>query len=76
MATMDDYFDSYDYYNFGHEFEKVESSMKGGGHSKSKHKEKKETFKYAPSGNVRKVVTKLQNAEKKEKIARQRLNSV
>ena len=76
MATMDDYFDSYDYYNFGHEFEKVESSMKGGGHSKSKHKEKKETFKYAPSGNVRKVVTKPQNAETKEKVARQRLNSV
>lgn len=76
MAADSAYFDNYDYYNFGNEFARVESSMKGGGHSKSKSKDKKETFKYAPSGNVRKVVTKLQNSEKKEKQARQRLNSV
>lgn len=73
MATMDDFFDQYDYYNFGSEFDKMASGMKGG---HAKNKEKKENLKYTPSGHVRKVVTKLQNAEKKEKVARQRLSSV
>ena len=72
MAASDAFFDQYDYYNFGSEYDKMEGLMKE--HSRSKQKEKKESFKYAPSGNVRKVVTKLQNAEKKDK--RQRLNSV
>ena len=72
MATMEDYFDKYDYYNFGSDFDKIEATK--GGHAK--HKERKEGHKYAPSGNVRIVVTKLQNAEKKEKNARRRLNSV
>ena len=70
---MDDtYFDEYDYYNFGSGFDKMSKS--GGGHAKSK--ERKENLKYMPSGNVRHVVTKLQNAEKKLKQARQRMNSV
>ena len=70
---MDDaYFDQYDYYNFGAGYDKI--SKAGGGHAKSK--EKKINMKYAPSGHVRSVVTKLQNSEKKLKQARQRLNSV
>ena len=74
---MDDaYFDQYDYYNFGNDFAKISnSSGKGeGGHAKSK--AKKMNMKFSPSGNVRHVVTKLQNAEKKEKLARQRTNSI
>lgn len=71
---MDDsYFDQYDYYNFGSGFDKI-SKAGGGGHAKSK--ERKVNMRYEPSGNVRSVVTKLQNAEKKAKQARQRLNSV
>ena len=70
---MDDtYFDQYDYYNFGGEYNKIAKGS--GGHAK--HKGKKQNLKYAPSGNVRLVVTNIQNAEKKEKQARQRLNSV
>lgn len=74
---MDDaYFDRYDYYNFGNDFAKISnSSGKGeGGHAKGK--DKKMNMKFSPSGNVRCVVTKLQNAEKKEKQARQRTNSI
>ena len=67
-----DFFDEYDYYNFGTGFDKM--SKTGGGHAKSK--ERKENLKFTPSGNVRHVVTKLQNAEKKVKQARQRMNSV
>lgn len=67
------YFDEYDYYNFGSGFDKIVKPG-GGGHAKGK--DKKVNMKYSPSGNVRYVVTKLQNAEKKEKLARQRLNSV
>ena len=71
---MDDaYFDEYDYYNFGSDFDKM-SKAGGSGHSRGK--EKKANMKYAPSGNVRSVVTKLQNAEKKVKLARQRMNSI
>lgn len=71
---MDDsYFDEYDYYNFGSGFDKI-SKAGGSGHAKGK--DKKINMKYEPSGNVRSVVTKLQNAEKKMKQARQRLNSV
>lgn len=71
---MDDttYFDEYDYYNFGAGFDKIYKV--GGAHAKGK--EKKANMKFTPSGNVRSVVTKLQNAEKKVKQARQRLNSV
>lgn len=71
---MDDtYFDQYDYYNFGSRFDKM-SKTPGGCHSKGK--ERKVNMKFTPSGNVRSVVTKLQNSEKKEKQARLRLNSV
>lgn len=72
MAAMDDYFDSYDYYNFGTGFDKMQPGKAG----HAKHKVRKEGQRYAPSGNIRHVVTKLQNAEKKEKNARKRLNSV
>lgn len=66
------YMDEFDRYNFGAEFDKI--SKGSGGHAK--HKTKKENLKYAPSGNVRKIVANVQNAEKKEKQARQRVNSV
>ena len=73
---MDDaYFDEYDYYNFGSGYDKM-AKVGGGGHSKSKSKDKKLSQKYSPSGNVRHVVTKLQNSEKKQKQTRLRLNSV
>jgi len=72
---MDDtYFDQYDYYNFGAGFDKM-TRVGGGGHSKSKTKDKRQDLKYSPSGNVRHVVTKLQNSEKKLKKSRLRLNS-
>ena len=66
------YMSEFDYYNYGAEFDKI--SKGSGGHAK--HKGKKENLKYAPSGNVRKIVANVQNAEKKEKQARQRVNSV
>lgn len=70
------YLDEYDHYNFGSEFAKISNSSgkAAGGHAKSK--DKKMNMKYTPSGNVRCVVTKLQNAEKKVKQARQRMNSI
>lgn len=66
------YMDELDYYNYGREFDRMSKSS--GGHAK--HKVKKENLKFAPSGNVRKIVANVQNAEKKEKQARQRVNSV
>ncbi len=69
---MDDYFDEYDHFNFDQGFDKMSGAMKA--HSKSKQKERKQVQKFSPSGNVRKVVENIQNAEKKEK--RQRLNSI
>jgi hypothetical protein len=77
---MDDsyFIDEYDYYNFGSDFDKISGSKTrgagAGGHAKAK--DRKVNLKHDPSGNVRCVVTKLQNAEKKEKQARQRMNSV
>lgn len=71
-SNMDDYFDEYDHYNFDQDFDKMCGAMKA--HSKSKQKERKHEHKFSPSGNVRKVVENIQNAEKKAK--RQRLNSV
>ena len=65
MATMDDYFDTYDYYNFGSTYDKI--TIAKGGHAKHK-------TKHDPSGHTRKIVTNIQNSEKKK--ARQRLNSV
>ena len=64
------FFDQYDYYNFGADFDKLNKAktVSGGGHSKHK--------KIGPVCNDRKVVSNIQNAEKKEKEARQRLNSV
>ena len=66
------YMNEFDDYNYGAKFDKI--SKGSGGHAK--HKGKKESQKYAPSGNVRKIVANVQNAEKKEKQARQRVNSV
>jgi len=66
------YMTEFDYYNYGAEYDKI--SKGSGGHAK--HKLKKESKKFAPSGNVRKIVANVQNAEKKEKQARQRVNSV
>lgn len=75
QSAMDDsyFIDEYDYYNFGSGFDKI-SKAGGGGHAKAK--DKKINLRHEPSGNVRSVVTKLQNAEKKAKQARQRTNSV
>lgn len=71
-ASMDEqYMSEFDYYNYGREYDMI--SKGSGGHAK--HKGKKENIKYAPSGNVRKIVANVQNAEKKEKQARQRINS-
>eukprot|EP00731_Ephydatia_muelleri_P025095 Em0017g178a len=67
-----EYMDEFDGYNFGTGFDKLTAAMKE--HSKSVHKEWKANLKYAPSGNVRVVVTKLRNSEAKKK--RTRLNSV
>ena len=67
-----EYMDEFEKYNFGTGFDKLTAAMKE--HSKSKHKERKANVKYAPSGNVRVIVTKLHNSEAKKK--RTRLNSV
>lgn len=64
------YFDDYDYFNFGSDYDKIVNGKQG--HSKHK---TPEYFKYSPSGNVRKTVTKLQNAEKKKKAVNMRHNS-
>ena len=70
-----DFFDEYDYFNFGSSYDKIAfQGGRGSGHAK--HKENKlESKKYSPSGHVRKVVTKLQNSEKKKKIEKLRRNS-
>ena len=57
------YFDEYDYFNFGSGYDKIIAGKQG----HSKHKDP-DYYKYAPSGHVRKMVTKLQNAEKKKKV--------
>ncbi len=67
----DTYFDSYDYYNFGADFDKlnrVKMTSASGGHARNK--------KTGPTANDRKMVVNIQNSMKKEKKARQRLNSV
>lgn len=67
------FFDEYDYYNFGSNFDKI---VNGSGTGHAKHKSNKiDNQKYAPSGHVRKVVTKLQNSEKKKKEEKIRRNS-
>ena len=67
------YFDELDYFNFGAEYDKMMTSRTG----HAKHKARSENHRYAPSGNVRKVVENIQNAEKREKDKRlrDRLNS-
>ena len=73
-ATADQqYMEEYDEYNYGVEFTKIEGRMKAGGHAK--HKDTKEKQKFSPSGNVRKVVSNIQNAEKKDKEMRKRAGS-
>jgi len=61
------YMDEFDDYNYGVEYDKMEERMKVGGHAKHKGKQK-----HDPSGNVRKVVSNIQNAEKKDKEMRKR----
>ena len=73
MAADQQYMGEYDEYNYGVEFNKLEGRMKSGGHSK--HKEIKEKKRFSPSGNVRKVVSDIQNAEKKDKEMRKRCGS-
>lgn len=71
IAMSDDtYFDRYDYYNFGADFDKLSRAKmaSGSGHAKNK--------KMVPTANDRKMVTNIQNSLKKEKKARLRLNSV
>lgn len=67
------YMGDFDEYNYGVEFSKLEERMKAGGHAK--HKGPKEKQKFSPSGNVRKVVSNIQNAEKKDKEMRKRSGS-
>ena len=67
------YMTQYDEYNYGPEYDKLEEKMKVGGHAK--HKESKDKHRMHPSGDVRKVVSNIQNAEKKEKEMRKRSDS-
>ena len=73
MSGDEEYMAEYDEYNYGTEFQKMEERMKAGGHAK--HKDLKEKQKFSPSGNVRKVVYNIQNAEKKVKETRKRAGS-
>jgi len=67
----DAYFDEYDYYNFGSEFDKLNrAKITPGGAGNTKNK------KNGVIGHDRKMVANIQNSLKKEKQARQRLNSV
>lgn len=67
------YFDELDYFNFGAEYDKMMTSRTG----HAKHKSRSENHRFSPSGNVRKFVENIQNAEKREKDKRlrDRLNS-
>lgn len=67
------YMEEFDEYNYDMDFTKMEERMKSGGHAK--HKDSKEKQKFSPSGNVRKVVSNIQNAEKKDKEMRKRSGS-
>ena len=73
MSADEQYMEEYDEYNYGTDFQKMEERMKGGGHAK--HKDTKDKHKFSPSGNVRKVVSNIQNAEKKDKEMRKRTGS-
>lgn len=73
MSGDEQYMEEYDEYNYGTEFQKMEERMKAGGHAK--HKDTKEKQRFSPSGNVRKVVCNIQNAEKKDKETRKRSGS-
>lgn len=73
MSADQRYMEQYDEYNYDIEFTKMEERMKAGGHAK--HKDSKERQKFSPSGNVRKVVSNIQNAEKKGKEMRKRSGS-
>lgn len=64
------FFDEYDYYNFGTDFDKLNKLKTTSGSGHAKHKKTAQIF------NDRKNVTNIQNAEKKEKTLRQRMNSV
>ena len=66
----EEYFGEYEDYNYGVEYDKLNERMKDGGHGK--HKESKERQRYEPSGNVRKVVSNIQNSEKNKKEMRKR----
>ena len=73
MSADQQYMEEYDEYNYGVEYTKMEERMKTGGHAK--HKDTKEKQKFSPSGNVRKVVSNIQNAERKDKEMRKRTAS-
>ena len=66
----DTYFDRYDYYNFGSDFDKLNKvkMASGEGHARNK--------KILATTNDRKMVVNIQNSLKKEKKARKRLISV
>ena len=72
-AADQQYMEDFDEYNYGVEFTKIEGRMKDGGHAK--HKGTKDRQRFSPSGNVRKVVSNIQNAEKKGKEMRKRAGS-
>ena len=72
-AADQQYMEEYDEYNYGTEFTKLEERMKAGGHAK--HKGTKDKQRFCPSGNVRKVVSDIQNQEKKNKEMRKRAGS-
>ena len=68
-----EYFDEYDYFNFGSGYDKMTGSLTG--HAKHKNF-RVNTCRYSPSGNVRVVVKKLQNSERKKKEKKLRRSSV
>jgi len=63
MNNIEYYLDEYDYYNFDPVATAVSHSRKG----RSKKEASLNTNRHNPAGHERKVLTKLQNTEKKRK---------
>ena len=67
-----DYFDTYDYYNFGSSYDKIAGSRRRG---HAKHKERRESLNALPSGTARKFIQTIQNSEERKKVERLRSES-
>ncbi|MEM7347112.1 MAG: hypothetical protein AAF485_22965 [Chloroflexota bacterium] len=64
-AAMEKYFDEYDHYNFERKY--VEPQTRKG---RSKRESQLNTNRTNPAGHERKVSTKLQNAEKNQRMVK------